>query len=307
MITNSDTKGVVFNIQRYSIQDGPGIRTTVFLKGCPLHCAWCSNPESQNPGPEPVHRDSLCDKCGRCIAICPEKAVSVDDHGISINRSLCNNCGKCAEVCVPGAIKLFGQTMSAREVFEQIRKDAEFYRDSGGGVTVSGGEPLAQPDFVAALFELCQDRGIETCIETSGCSSTAALEKILPFTSLILFDIKLSESAAHKKWTGSPNEDILRNLAKAIASGVPVIVRVPLIPGINDTEAELKNIALLALKYLKKPGKVNILPYHRFGMGKYQMLDRQYSLPDLITQKDPEIEKFKQLFESLGLDCEIVL
>jgi len=124
---------------------------------------------------------------------------------------------------------------------------------------------------------------------------------------LILFDIKLSETVGHKKWTGSPNEDILRNLATVVSSGVPVIVRVPLIPGINDTEAELKNIALLAVKYLKKPGKVNILPYHRFGMGKYPMLDRDYQLPDLITQKDPEVEKFKQLFESFGLECEVVL
>jgi pyruvate formate lyase activating enzyme len=307
MITDANTKGVVFNIQRYSIQDGPGIRTTVFLKGCPLHCAWCSNPESQNFGPELVHRDSQCNQCGRCLETCPEKAITLKDKSIVVDRKLCTNCGKCAEVCLPGALKMFGQTMTAMEVFEQIRKDAEFYRDSGGGVTVSGGEPLSQPDFTAALFELCLDKGIETCIETTGCYSAAALDKVLPFTSLVLFDVKLSQPEAHKKWTGRTNEEILRNLERALASGVPVIIRIPLIPGINDTEEELKKTAALAVKYLKKSKMVHILPYHRFGMGKYQSLDREYTLSDLVTQKDPEIEKIKQLFESYGLECEVVL
>ena len=302
-----NTEGIVFNVQRFSIQDGPGIRTTVFLKGCPLHCTWCSNPESQNFRPEIVHRDSLCTKCGLCIGVCPEKAISIQDKGISIDRKICTNCGDCLSVCIPGALKLLGQTMSAGEVFRKIKKDADFYWDSGGGVTASGGEPLAQPDFVAALFKLCQDNGIDTCIETSGYASAEALEKVLPYTSSVLYDVKLGDVKSHRKWTGVSNEEILLNLGRAIASGVPVTIRVPLIPGINDSELELKKIARIAVDAQKKPGKVELLPYHRFGMGKYEQLDREYELTDLTTQKAPEIQKMKDLFESFGLECEVVL
>jgi pyruvate formate lyase activating enzyme len=302
-----DIEGIVFNIQRFSIQDGPGIRTTVFLKGCPLHCAWCSNPESQNFGPEIVHRDSLCTKCGLCIGICPEKAISIRDKGISIDRKICTNCGDCVSVCLPGALKILGQTMSAREVFREIKKDADFYRNSGGGITASGGEPLTQPDFVAALFKLCQDNGIDTCIETCGYASVEALEKVLPYTSLVLYDVKMGNGKSHRKWTGISNEKILLNLSRVIAGGVPVTIRVPLIPGINDSDQELKKIASIAAGSLKKPGKVELLPYHRFGMGKYQQLDREYELTELITQKAPELQRMKELFESFGLECEVVL
>jgi pyruvate formate lyase activating enzyme len=302
-----NVNGVVFSIQRYSIQDGPGIRTTVFLKGCPLRCSWCSNPESQNTAPEIAHRDSLCTKCGHCLDICNVKAISVDDKSVSINRKLCRKCFKCVEMCTPGALKLFGDTMSTKEVFQLIRKDAEFYRDSGGGVTVSGGEPLSQPEFVAALFKLCRDGGIDTCLETSGYARANAFEKVLPYTSLVLYDVKLSDPAAHRKWTKRSNEGILRNLAIVAASGTSLIIRIPLIPGVNDSDGELKKIALIAVDFLKKPGKVNILPYHRFGTGKYQMLDRKYQLTELTTQKDPEIQSAKHLFESFGLECEVVL
>jgi pyruvate formate lyase activating enzyme len=299
-----DVKGTVFNIQRYSIQDGPGIRTTVFLKGCPLRCAWCSNPESQNPQPEIVHRDSLCNKCGRCVDICPAHAISLGDKGVFIDRQLCTNCGECVAVCAPGAIKVFGEKMSAREVFQLVKKDAEFYRNSGGGITVSGGEPLYQPAFVAALFKLCRDEGIDTCIETCGLASVKALEKVLPYTSLVLFDVKLTAPAAHRKWTGKSNETILRNLGLIVKKGTPLIIRVPLIPGINDSEEELRNIARLAGSL--KVGKVDLLPYHKFGMGKYQQLDRKYELEELTTQPDDDVQKARQLFESLGFECEVV-
>ncbi|OGO08088.1 MAG: hypothetical protein A2Y92_03170 [Chloroflexi bacterium RBG_13_57_8] len=303
----ADIKGIVFNIQRFSIQDGPGIRTTVFLKGCPLHCAWCSNPESQNFRPEVVHRDSLCTKCGLCAGVCPENAITVKDKGVSIDRKACTNCGDCVSVCLPGALKVLGQTMSAGEVFRETKKDADFFWNSGGGVTVSGGEPLAQPDFVAALFRLCVDYGIDTCIETSGFASAEALEKVLPQTSLVLYDVKLGDRECHRKWTGVSNEEILKNLERVIASGVAVTIRVPLIPGINDVEQELEKIARIAADAQIKPVKVELLPYHRFGIGKYQQLDREYLLPELTTQKAPEILRIKELFESFGLACEIVL
>lgn len=303
----NNAKGLVFNVQRYSIQDGPGIRTTVFLKGCPLRCAWCSNPESQNSYPEIAHRDSLCEKCGRCAAACSEKAISVNAEGRHINRKLCTNCGECVGVCITGALKIFGEMLTAAEVFEEIKKDIDFYRSSGGGVTVSGGEPLFQPDFVASLFKLCQHKGINTCIETSGCGNRRSLEKVLPYTDLVLFDIKLSQPSPHRKWTGKSNAEILRNLNITVANGIPVILRVPLIPGVNDSDTELKNIARIAVNTLKQSCQVNILPYHRFGTGKYEMLDRDYSLTELVTQENSEIEHIKHLFESFGLECDVVL
>jgi pyruvate formate lyase activating enzyme len=237
---------------------------------------------------------------------CQEKAISVDAKGICIDRRLCTNCGKCIDVCSPQALKMLGDKMSVREVFEKIREDVDFYRNSGGGVTVSGGEPLSQPDFVAALFRLCRNNGIETCIETSGCGSGKALMEILPYTSLVLFDIKLGNSAAHRRWTMKSNEEIRRNLGIAAASGTPLILRFPMIPGINDSDEELKYIAHIAVETLKKPARIDLLPYHRFGVGKYQMLDREYQLSELITPKDMEVQKIKRLFESYGLECEVV-
>lgn len=299
-----EVKGLVFNIQRYSIQDGPGIRTTVFLKGCPLRCPWCSNPESQNPRPEIAHRDSLCDKCGRCVTECPVHAISLGEKGVSIDRNLCNDCGKCVAACVPGALKIFGEEISAAQVFREVKKDVDFFRESGGGVTVSGGEPLFQPDFVAALFKLCQDQGIHTCIETCGLASVEALEKILKYTSLVLFDVKLTDLPAHRQWTGQPNDKILRNLGIIIKKGVPLVIRVPMIPGVNDSVAELENIARLAVSL--KARKVDLLPYHKFGMGKYQQLDRKYRLEELNTQPDAQVQKTRQLVASFGLDCEVV-
>ena len=299
-----DVKGLVFNIQRYSIQDGPGIRTTVFLKGCPLRCLWCSNPESQNPRPEIAHRDSVCDGCGRCVEVCPLHAISLAGKTITIDRALCTNCGECVEACAPGALKMFGEEMSAAQVFREVKRDVDFFRESGGGVTVSGGEPLSQPDFVAALFNLCREDGIHTCIETCGLASAAALEKVLKYTSLVLFDIKLTDPTAHRQWTGQPNDKILRNLGIVIKKGIPVIIRVPLIPGVNDSEEELEKIAALAASL--KARRVDLLPYHKFGMGKYQQLDRKYSLEALNTQPDAQVQKARQLVASFGLDCEVV-
>lgn len=305
--TPDNTRGLVFNIQRYSIQDGPGIRTTVFLKGCPLRCAWCSNPESQNAHPEIAHRNSLCVKCGRCADACREMAISVDADTGHINRTLCTNCGECASICVSGALKIFGQMVTVEDVFEEIKKDTDFYRSSGGGATVSGGEPLFQPDFVASLFSLCRYNGIDTCIETCGYGSRKSLEKLLQYTDLVLFDIKLSKASEHRKWTGKYNTVILRNLNSVVASGVPVILRVPLIPGVNDSDTEVTDIARLAVNSLKKPGKINIMPYHRFGTGKYEMLGREYSLPTLVGQEHPRLEHVRTIFESHGLECEIEL
>lgn len=300
-----EIKGTIFNIQRYSIQDGPGIRTTVFLKGCPLRCAWCSNPESQNPRPEIAHLDSLCNNCGRCVDVCKLQAITASEKSIKIDRELCTDCGDCVSVCTPGALKIFGETVTAGEAFRQVKKDEDFYREASGGVTVSGGEPLFQADFVTALFKMCRNNAIHTCVETCGLASVEAWQKIMPYTSLVLFDIKLSEPRAHRQWTGVSSEDIIRNLGIVSASGVPVIIRIPIVPGINDAEEELRGIGLIVADTLAMPPRVNLLPYHRFGMGKYRQLDREYKLGELTTPKDEDMQKAKRLFESLGFDCEI--
>jgi pyruvate formate lyase activating enzyme len=300
-----DIKRIIFNIQRYSIHDGPGIRTTVFLKGCPLRCSWCSNPESQNPWLEIAHGDSLCNKCGKCVDVCPRQAISVGDNGIKIYRDRCNNCGQCVEVCLPEALKIYGKEMTAWEVFCEVKKDAEFYRDSGGGITASGGEPLYQPTFLAALFQLCRNNGIHTAIETTGCVDPEALKQVLEYTDLILFDFKHVYSDEHMKWTKQPNEHILDNLRLAIETGIPLIIRIPLIPGINDTDEVLEAIAIRVKEELKEL-KVHLLPYHRFGMGKYEMIDRKYMLSDLTRQSNEELERCKNIFTAQGIHCEVV-
>lgn len=299
--------GLIFNIQRYSLQDGPGIRTTVFFKGCPLRCLWCSNPESQNSTPEIAHRNSLCNNCGRCLEVCEVKAISLIEKGIKIERERCNNCGKCVEVCTPGALKVFGQEVTVEGVFEEVRRDELFYRNSGGGVTVSGGEPLQQWQFVTALLKKCQAEGIHTCLDTCGYASPRALERVLDYVDLVLFDLKLVDSEAHRKVTERSNKPILRNVRTIAKRGIPVLIRVPLIPGVNDSEDNLRATAGFVSSLDDGRVEVNLLPYHRFGVGKYEMLDRPYLLSGLTPFADEEVQKRRQIFESLGLSCKIVV
>ena len=296
-------KGMIFNIQRYSIHDGPGIRTTVFLKGCPLKCLWCSNPESQLFGPEVAHVDSLCNQCGQCVEVCDTKAISVDDKGVHINRKRCTNCGKCVEVCSPEALKVFGIEMSVEEVFQEIKKDMQYYQNSGGGVTVSGGEPLCQPDFVVALLKKCRDAGIDTCLDTCGYADATALDRVLTYTSLVLFDLKAINPVIHRKLAKRSNENIIRALESIIRRGTPLIVRVPLVPGFNNSDEELMAIAR-TLTRMNKP-KVHLLPYHIFGVGKYKMLDRRYKLSRLTPPTDTELRTAEKILKSFGIECEV--
>jgi pyruvate formate lyase activating enzyme len=296
---------VIFNIQRFCVQDGPGIRTTVFFKGCPLRCQWCSNPESQNDCPEVAHRNSLCNKCGRCFEICPPQAISMIDEGVAIDRNKCNNCGKCVEVCIPEALKVYGKEMSIDEVYQDVVRDKPFYQNSGGGVTASGGEPLANADFVAELFKRCRDAGIHTCIETCGYATAGSWDKVLPYTDLVLYDLKLMDDPLHRKMTGQSNEKIMQNLRHIVDRGVPIIIRIPVIPGINDTKENLIGTARFVADRdgLKS---VNLLQYHRFGESKYAMLDRKYELEKLEPQEFSQLEELKSIFKSFNLDCEVV-
>lgn len=292
-------KGIVFNIQRYSIDDGPGIRTTVFLKGCPLRCLWCCNPESQSFLPELAHREKLCIKCERCVKVCPNNALRVDAKGWYINRELCNLCRRCVNECLRGALKILGERLTPEQVMKEILKDIEYYKISGGGVTLSGGEPLAQPRFASAIFRLCRDIGINTCLDTSGYGSKEALERVLPFTDLVYFDLKHPDPKRHKELTGKDNRIILRNLEEIKKRDVSVVIRFPLIPGLNDDKEALRGVGNI----MRNLGLdcLHILPYHRLGVNKYKMLGRAYTLESTQVPSREKIEEVKGLFENMGL------
>ena len=238
-------KGTIINIQRYCVDDGVGIRTTVFLKGCPLHCAWCHNPESQLSKPELMYDTNKCVKCGNCVTVCPNGCHRVDKKH-SFDRDKCVGCGLCAQVCHTRALELCGETLSAKEVFEEVKKDKVFYDTSGGGVTISGGEPLFQSEFTAEILKLCKENGIHTAIETSGFASKVQLLDVIKYCDLILFDIKETNDERHKVYTGVSLSKILENLKIINENKIPFIIRAPIIPTINDNENHFLNLKKLS-------------------------------------------------------------
>lgn len=305
--TINGLKGRIFNIQRYSTDDGPGIRSTVFLKGCPLSCLWCCNPESQISVPAVGHRDKLCKQCGRCIEACPQKAISLNlgGEGTKIDRELCDNCGECVKVCAEGALTMHGKELSVEEVFEEVKKDEMFYRNTGGGVTASGGEPLSQSAFVAALFQRCHHSGIHTAIETSGYASRSALDEVLKHTDLLLYDLKCMDNDDSLATVGQSNKLMVENAEYVMKSGAEVIIRIPLIPGITDKTENLRKIAEF-VKRVNPSTPVNVLPYHRLGVSKYRMMDMGYELTELEPIPKEHLTQVAEIFESLNLQCEIV-
>lgn len=296
----------IFNIQRFSTEDGPGIRTTVFLKGCPLSCPWCSNPESQAGGAEVAHSDPLCDHCNRCVEVCDKQAIVLNPAGgVIIDREACDNCAKCIPVCGTGALRMIGDEYTVDQVFEEIRRDAAYYRNSNGGVTCSGGEPLTHARFVAALFKRCHDAGIHTTIDTCGAAPRRAVERVIEHTDLFLFDFKVFDPTAHDAIVGAPLQQVLDNAKYIVSKGVRLIARMPLIPGYTDSDDNVDGLA----SFIKSLGAfipVNVLPYHRFGMNKYQMLDRQYLPGDAKPPPPERVQSVVDRIRSMGLECEIV-
>ncbi|MBE5772510.1 MAG: glycyl-radical enzyme activating protein [Clostridiales bacterium] len=265
-----NTAGTVFNIQRFSTYDGPGIRTCVFLKGCPLHCLWCHNPESHSTGVQMFYRADLCAGCGACAAACPAGCHRMDMGKHVFDRSLCQSCGRCADVCPANAMEMCGGTMSAEEVMQEVLHDRLFYGTSGGGMTLSGGEPLMQFDFVLALLQLAKENGIHTAVETSGYTHRDIIE-LAPYTDLWLYDVKLTDEAKHIAYTGVSKQLILENLRRLDAAGAKIVMRCPIIPDVNLDPDHFDGLANLA-RSLKNISAIHLEPYHPLGVSKARQL-----------------------------------
>jgi pyruvate formate lyase activating enzyme len=282
-------KGITFNVQRFSTEDGPGIRTTVFFKGCPLRCAWCHNPEGLSPRPELMWYDVRCIGARDCLSACPERALELTPDGMRIDRTKCTACGACAEACPAGALEVIGREWTPDELFAEVDKDTVFYDTSGGGVTLSGGEPMAQADFVLALARLCHEAGIHVALDTCGTVAWERYERVLPLVDLVLYDLKIFDAERHRASTGADNGLILENGRRIAAAGVPMWIRTPVIPGYTASAA---NIAALGdlIAELSTVERWDLLAYTNLGQPKYHRLDLPYALEGapLVTRAEME-------------------
>lgn len=297
-----EVKGIIFNIQKFSIHDGPGVRTNVFLKGCPLRCKWCSNPESQASKVQILYHNNECVHCKRCVASCPERAISADGEGkIHIDFDRCVGCLTCVHSCPKRALTYEGNTRTVDEVFELCMQDVDFYEESGGGVTISGGEGMMQPDFVEALLHRLKEKGIHTAIETTGCVPSEVFQRLAPQFDLLLFDVKHWDSVKHKEGTDVGNEQIIKNLRWGHEQGLNILPRIPVIPGFNGEIEDAEGIASL----LNEIGltRAQLLPFHQMGERKYEFLNRKYELTGIKALHPEDLTAYRQAFLNKGIDC----
>ena len=286
-----ELKHIIFNIQRFSVNDGPGIRTTVFMKGCMLNCLWCHNPESKSSRPQLLLNARQCLGCGECIAACENGLHSFAEDGRHlIDRDRCALCGKCVSACV-GALEMCGKEMTADEILKEVLRDKPFYDNSGGGMTVSGGDPLLAPEFTLDLLRRAKEYGLHTCVETSGFAKWEKVEAMIPFVDLFLWDVKETDAARHREYTGVPNEPILENLRRLDAAGGRTILRCPVIPGYNDRAEHFAAIAALA-ESLNNVREINIEPYHPLGQSKAEALGEEYALAGLTFPKEEVVKEW---------------
>ncbi len=297
----SVVRGLVTNIQRYSLQDGPGIRTTVFLKGCPLDCWWCHNPEGLAPKQEVVTVEGRCVRCGECVKACPQDIARLT--GEDEDHAACTYCGACIDACPTGARQLAGLEMTVDDVMQEIIKDRVFHDDSSGGVTFSGGEPLLQPVFLLALLRACRQAGTHTAVDTCGFVKQSTLLQVAALADLILFDLKMLDEVSHRNFTGVSNQIILENLREVCRKHPSVWLRMPLIPGINDG-AELDAMAQFAVS-LSTIRQINLLPYHRTGVQKFRRFGRDCRLPEVLPPSAAEIQAAVEVFAARGLDVKV--
>ncbi len=277
--------GIVFDIQKFSVHDGPGIRTTVFLKGCPLRCLWCHNPESWHMRPEILFSPEKCTGCGACVRVCPNGCRTLSGGRLSFDRSACTGCGLCAKHCFYDALKLCGAQRTPESVMEEVLKDRPFYENSGGGMTVSGGEPMAQFEFTMELLKLAKGNGLHVCLETCGFTPWKQCAEILPYVDLFLFDIKTVDPKKHRRFTGQDNTRILANLRGLDAAGAELHLRCPMIPELNDSDAELCGIGALA-NTLTHVREIEVEPYHPLGVSKAYRLGIADGFEAPFTPKD---------------------
>jgi pyruvate formate lyase activating enzyme len=299
-----DIKGIVFDIKKYAIHDGPGIRTTVFLKGCPLRCPWCHNPESMRRQPEHGLRSSRCTQCGACIEVCPYQAISFIDNLPLIDTGKCQLCGRCVDICLAGAREIIGREMSVREVINEIEKDVIFYDQSDGGVTFSGGEPLMQPEFLLTLLNQCKRRRIHTAVDTSCYTEPEILERISEKTDLFLCDIKHMDNDTHEQWTGVENSLILRNIKYLSETGKKIIIRVPVIPGFNDDDVNIEATGEFAAS-LQGISRIDILPYNRGGQEKAARLTTRIEPLYAETPDEDKMNSTAEILQRYGFEVKI--
>ncbi len=301
---NQPPQAVIFDIRRFSIHDGPGIRTAVFFKGCPLRCQWCHNPESQSSQPELILRLNRCIHCEACVQSCPNGAVTSSDGEILTDREKCRVCGACADACFPEGRQIVGQVYLPSQVIEIVERDRVFFEQSGGGLTLTGGEPMMQLPFIRLLLHDARQRGLHTVMETCGYASWQAFASILEEVDLFLYDLKLMDDIKHRQFTGVSNQRILENLKQLTARGKMVIVRLPIIPGVND-DAENLAAAGSFIAGLGQVQRVDLLPYHRIAETKYQNLGKEYLLRGLKSPEPKAMEMIASQLREFGLDVSI--
>ena len=298
------TTGVIFDIKKYAIHDGPGIRTTVFFKGCPLACRWCHNPEGITAASQRIYHEDRCISCGVCIEICPQKATTQTAEGVISDPSKCDLCRTCEDYCPPEAVEFVGRNVTVAEVIAQIKKDIAFYDESGGGITLSGGEPLMQPDFLLELLNACGDLDLHRTVDTTGYADAGLLLRVAKKTDLFLYDLKLMDADKHREFTGVSNEQILSNLKLLAQNDAKIQVRIPLIPGINnDTE----NIDRTGDFVSSLPGVqlISILPFHNSARGKYGRLGMECMDAELQLPAADHLQTIAERLSRTGLQVKI--
>ncbi|MDD5496974.1 MAG: glycyl-radical enzyme activating protein [Atribacterota bacterium] len=297
------TDGIIFNINKFAIHDGPGIRSTVFLKGCPLRCQWCHNPEGWLTQPEIIFDEQKCIKCYQCLSYCPQQAITLKNDYPYTDKQKCQLCGNCVTICLGKAREIIGYKVSSKEVMTEIKKDLIFYEESDGGVTFSGGEPLLQIDFLSELLYLCQQEGISRAVDTCGYAPWSHLERIIPLVDLWLYDLKVMNEQRHLEYTGVSNQLILENLKRLSQKSNNIELRIPLIPGVNDDKEEVEEMAKLINSL--NIGKVSVLPFHRMGLDKYTRLGLKTEMKATTEPSAEYLEKIAQLFNRFKIPITI--